>query len=315
MLIAVSGGPDSVALLLGLAELRHPLQLELFAAHVHHGWRGQEADADAEWVAELGARLGISTDTLHISPEQKARHAGKSLEEAARDGRYELLTDFAVRHGCTRIAVGHTADDQVETVLHHILRGTGLSGLAGMPVERWLTESIRLVRPLLSIRRADVLAYLAERNQPFRIDATNADSSLTRNRIRLELLPVLREQFNPQVDTALLRLAGQAGETVRDFEELTDRMLTEVVLSETESGCWLDARRLSRCPDSFIRQTFRQLWIRRNWPRQEMGQREWSRLAGLVHEPGAIDLPGGISARRDGGPLVFMRKLPSETGE
>lgn len=304
VLTGVSGGPDSVALLLGLAEL----QIDVHAAHVHHGWRGAAADADAAWVAELGQRFGVPVEILTMTPELRAEQAAKSLEEGARDARYRLLTDAAVRHGCALVAVGHTADDQVETVLHHILRGTGLAGLGGMPAERRLTDAIRLIRPLLTVSRADVLAFLAERNQPFRVDATNADVALTRNRLRLDLLPELREKFNPQVDAALLRLSGQAAETVSVLDELAARLLVDVLLDETDSGCRLDARRLSQSPDALIRQTLRQLWIRRNWPRQEMGQREWQRLADLVRESGAVDLPGGIHARRETGPLVIARR-------
>jgi tRNA(Ile)-lysidine synthase len=308
VLVGVSGGPDSVALLIGLAELRAELKLELFAAHIHHGWRGIEADADAEFAAELGRRFSIPTDVFHITPERKAAHAGKSVEEAARDARYELLTEAATRTGCTAIAVGHTADDQVETVLHHILRGTGLAGLAGMPAERRLTESICLVRPLLAVTRSDILQFLVERNQPYRTDATNAESALTRNRLRIELLPLLRSQFNPQVDAALLRLAQQAAEATTTLNSLAEQILADVLLDETETVCRIDARKLAQQPEPLIRQTLRQLWIRRNWPRQEMGQREWQRLTQLVMGPGAIDLPGGVSARRESGPLVLCRR-------
>lgn len=304
VLVGVSGGPDSVALLLGLAELH----VDLVAVHVHHGWRGAEADADAIWVEELGQRLGIRTEIAAISPELRAEQAGKSLEEGARDARYRLLIEAAAKHDCACIALGHTADDQVETVLHHIVRGTGLAGLAGMPSERPLTETVRLIRPLLTIRRAEVLAFLNARSQPFRVDASNQDVSLTRNRLRLDLLPLLREQFNPQVDAAVLRLSGQAAETVSVVDDLASRLLAEVLLDESECVCRLDALRLSQVPDSLIRQTLRQLWIRRNWPRQEMGQREWQRVAGLIFAPGGLDLPGGIHARRDTGPLVIGRR-------
>src|SRR5262249_17202829 len=124
LLVGVSGGPDSVGLFWGLCELRTELHLELSAAHVHHGWRGAEADADADFVSQLAQRLGVPTEVLHIAPERKSELAGKSLEEGARDARYELLTAAAQRQRCALLAVGHTADDQVETVLHHILRGT-----------------------------------------------------------------------------------------------------------------------------------------------------------------------------------------------
>jgi len=305
ILIAVSGGPDSVALLLGLAELRAEFGLRLCAAHVNHGWRGAEADADAAWVAELGRQCDVPTEILTVTPTQTLELAGRSREEGARDVRYQLLIESARRHGCGQVAVGHTADDQVETVLHHILRGTGLAGLGGMPAQRVLAEGIELVRPMLTIPRADVLAYLSARGQSFRHDVTNEDVSLTRNRLRHDLLPLLRDQFNPQVESALLRLADHARETVDVLEVLARRLLAEVVLSESESECRLDAARLSNESLPLIRETLRQLWVRRDWPRQEMGRREWDRLAALVTHPGAIDLPGHIHARRATGPLVI----------
>ena len=135
-------------------------------------------------------------------------------EESARDVRYVYLQQVATEQHCGFVAVAHTADDQVETLLHHILRGTGLAGLRGMPAEREFGES-RLIRPLLTVRRADVEAYLTAIDQPFRSDATNAEERFTRNRIRHILLPLLRERFNPQVDAALLRLGEQAQDTTR----------------------------------------------------------------------------------------------------
>lgn len=307
VLVGVSGGPDSVALLIGLAELRSDLH-NLIAAHVHHGWRGDAADADAAWVQDLGRRLKVPTEILHITPAQKSRHEGKSLEEGARDARYELLTDAASRHGCRVLAVGHTRDDQVETVLHHILRGTGLTGLAGMPAERPLSDSVTLVRPLLGVSRADILAFLESRNQDFRLDATNADVGLTRNRLRLELLPLLRDRFNPQVDAALARLAEQAAESSALVDELSQQILDAALLEESDVACRLDAAKLARHSEPAVRAALRRLWIRRRWPRQEMGRAEWQRLARLVFVSGAVDFPAGLSARRDTGPLVVWRR-------
>lgn len=308
VLVAVSGGPDSVALLLGLGALCQEFALTLHAAHVHHGWRGAEADGDAEFVRNLGRSLHVPTEILQITSDHQPQMADKSREEGARDVRYQLLLQAATRTHCDVIAVGHTADDQVETVLHHIVRGTGLAGLAGMPSERRLTDAIRLIRPLLGVTRADVLQYLADRQQSYRVDATNADVNLTRNRLRHALLPLLREKFNPRVDAALLRLARQAGEATQLLDELAQHTLDQVLLQATEAECRLDASRLADESDVLIRQMLRRLWIQQRWPRQEMGQREWERLAELVQHPGAIDLPGGVTARRDAGPLILSRR-------
>lgn len=308
LLVAVSGGPDSVALLLGLYELREECGLRLTAAHVNHGWRGADADADADWVADLGRRLDVPTEILTVTSAQRDAVSDQTLEEGARDIRYRLLIESARRHECQFVALGHTADDQVETVLHHILRGTGVAGLAGMPAERELAEGIRLLRPLLALSRSTVLAYLSERGQTFRTDSTNADVALTRNRLRAEVLPLLRERFNPQVDAALLRLAEQAGEAAAVIEELSQRLLADVLLTESATECRLDVMRLAREPLPLVREAFRQLWIRRGWPRQEMGRREWQRLADLAQRPGATDLPGRIHAQRTTGALSIRQE-------
>ena len=314
VLVGVSGGPDSVALLGALHALTADLELELRVAHVHHGLRGAEADADAAFVMQLGQQWHIPAEVLTITPAAKLVHGRKSVEEAARDARYELLSAAARQHGCPVLAVGQTANDQAETVLHHIVRGTGLAGLAGMPVARQLTESLRLVRPLLALTRADVLEFLTVRQQSFCLDATNADPKFTRNRVRGELLPWLRNQFNPQVESALLRLAEQAAEATAVLDGLAERILQTVLLEESESGCRIDAQRLSKEPDLLIRQTLRCLWIRRNWPRQEMGQKEWQRLSDLVQRPGTVALPGGLTARRTTGPLWIQQGQPERPG-
>ncbi len=307
ILVAVSGGPDSVALLLACAEVRAEFDLRLIAAHVNHGWRGAAAAADAAWVAELAAHWEIPAEILTVGPERQAELAGKSLEEGARDVRYALLIETARKHGCGFVAVGHTADDQVETVLHHVIRGTGLAGLAGMPRRRSLAPGIELLRPLLSISRADLLTWLEQRQQLFRIDATNTETVLTRNRLRLEVLPMLREKFNSQVDAAILRLAEQAAEAAGVIDAMAGRLLDQTLLAATETEFRLDAARLAQEPVPLIRAVVRELWIRQKLPRQEMGRREWERLAQLVLQPGAIDLPGGIHAERTRGPLILRR--------
>jgi tRNA(Ile)-lysidine synthase len=211
--VAVSGGPDSVALLHALTRLRPEYALELAVCHVHHGLR-PEADRDAAFVADLADRLGCPAVVEQVSV--RPGH-GRSLEEAARAARYAALDRVAGALGATRVALGHTADDQAETVLMRLLQGAGPRGLAGMPVRRG-----PLIRPLLEIGRATVLAHLEAHGLTWVEDASNRDRRFLRSRIRHELLPWLRAQGWGRLDDALCRTARACRETVEALERLLD---------------------------------------------------------------------------------------------
>ncbi len=234
VLAAVSGGADSMCLLECLHSLsqRRDARWELHAAHLHHGIRGRAADADQRSVARACERLGVPlhTDKVDVPAFAHARH--QSLELAARNCRHAFLGRTAAAIGAACVALAHQADDQAETVLHNLLRGTGLRGLAGMPIRRPLANASDplLIRPLLTHTRAQVENYLAERRVTFRTDSTNRDSRHTRNRLRRRVLPMLRREVNPAVDTCLLRLAQLAGAAADSIEsqarELIGRSMT-----------------------------------------------------------------------------------------
>jgi tRNA(Ile)-lysidine synthase len=202
VLVAVTGGPDSTALLHALVHLEPRLNIELAAAVVDHGLR-PEATAEANLVAERCRSLGVCCEILSVDVKAACRpHV--SLQEAARNVRLKALQETAARLGCARVALGHTADDQAETVLFRIVRGTGLSGLGGISYQRGI-----FIRPLLDVRRKGIMAFLAKRRIPFVEDPSNANRHYTRVRIRLDLLPLLCRE-NPRVVDALLSLAQDA---------------------------------------------------------------------------------------------------------
>ena len=203
VLVAVSGGADSVALLHLLLGLAPTWRLRLHALHVDHGLRAESA-ADAELVQALCARLGVPVDVATVAVDRRG-----SLEASARAARYAALEACAARLGADRIAVGHTADDQAETVLMRLLQGAGVRGLAGIPPVRG-----RIVRPLIELRRPELEAELRRAGLSWVDDATNRDPKFLRNRIRHELLPLLADSFNPEVAPSLARLASLARETV-----------------------------------------------------------------------------------------------------
>ena len=296
VVIGVSGGADSVALLRGLVELRNEFSLSLHVAHLNHKLRGAASDADAAWVERLAASLKLPVEIGSVANDLTDERGG--VEEAARDARHRFLGETAARVDCRTIALAHTADDQVETVLHHLFRGTGLSGLRGIPSERPLPGDIRLVRPMLSIRRELIEAYLLELGQDFRTDATNADTRLTRNWLRHELLPQLRSRFGEKVDVSLTRLSEQAAEIETTLTTLAERLLDQSLLDAQPDTVRLDVRPLANQPRHLTREVFVQLWQRQQWPRQSMGFAEWDRLAEISLSGGTTNLPGGITSRR-----------------
>jgi tRNA(Ile)-lysidine synthase len=196
------------------------------------------------------------------------------------------------------IATGHTADDQAETVLHHLIRGSGLRGLCGIPRRRPLGDGIEIVRPLLGVRRQDVMRFLSEKNLAYRHDLSNTDRKYTRNRIRHDLLTLLAEQYNPAIVEILNHLALQADEWSRTEEAEASRLLERVELSRAGSMLVFDRKGLRDIARHRVRELFRVVWRREHWPMGEMGYADWERLAAVaLGEATAVNLPCGISAR------------------
>ena len=202
VLVAVSGGPDSTALLHGLAKVAPRLGIELTAACVDHHLRSESAE-EAREVARRCQALGIPCEVLDVDVNL-ARRPHVSTQEAARNARLTALQAAAIHHGCAKVALGHTADDQAETVLFRIVRGTGIVGLAGIPYKRG-----PLIRPLLDVRRSEILAFLGKRKVAFFTDPSNANRVYSRSRIRHDVLPILAKE-NPRVVEAILALAHEA---------------------------------------------------------------------------------------------------------
>ncbi len=305
--LAVSGGPDSVALARAALAARPGPGVLLVLAHLNHQLRGAESDADEAFVVALHAGLVASGEAnlrvacQRIDVGQQARAEGGNLEAVAREVRYRWLAEVAGAHGLGWVATGHTASDQAETVLHRLLRGTGLAGLRGIAPRRELAAGVELVRPLLSVPRADVLAYLGALGQPYRHDPSNADLARTRNRIRHELLPHLAERYNPRVAEVLARLAEQARDAWSAEEEAGALLLREAELPRAGALVVLDAVRLQAASPPQVRSALRLLWQREGWPVGAMVYATWERLAELAQaESGAHDLPGGTHARRRG---------------
>jgi tRNA(Ile)-lysidine synthase len=230
VLVAVSGGQDSVCLLFVLNNLKTTLGIKLHVAHLDHQLRGKESTGDARYVAGLAKRLGIPSTIEKRDVLQYQRENGVSLEEAAREVRYNFLAKVADKIGADRVAVGHTLDDNAETILLHLVRGSGTRGLRGLqPVTKWQTAARKLtvIRPLLEVRRDETAAYCASHQLQPRLDATNLSLQPLRNRVRLELLLLLKS-YNPQVIESILRTAHIAGDDIAFLEKEARRLWRKV---------------------------------------------------------------------------------------
>ncbi|WP_438435266.1 tRNA lysidine(34) synthetase TilS [Gorillibacterium sp. sgz500922] len=203
--VAVSGGPDSMALLHLLWRLSGELGFALTVAHVNHGFRGEESDEEERMVEAYARGLGLAFRVAHLDMPAYIRDTGRTGQAASRERRYAFLAETAADCGAAKIALAHHADDQAETVLMRVLRGTGPQGLSGMLAERSFAN-VELIRPLLRINKEALVGYCRDEGIPYRIDSSNAKRHYTRNRLRLDTMPLLR-QYNPRLEDALVRLA------------------------------------------------------------------------------------------------------------
>ena len=312
--VAVSGGPDSVALARVCVELLREGKLpRLVLAHVNHLLRGDESDGDERFVQKLPSLWQIADDarlqcrTTRINVAGVANVERDNLESIARRERYAWLTQLARAEGADWIATGHTADDQAETVLFRLLRGSGVLGLGGMSQRRSLDAGVSLIRPLLTVRRQVLLDYLRDREIPYRVDSSNRDLRFARNRLRLEFLPALEAQFNPGVVDVLCRLADQAQELSGEIAAQAEMLRAQAELPRAGATLVFSAARLQDASANFVREMFRLVWQRESWPMGDMDFERWNRLVEIVQgSRPANDFPGKIHVKRVGGVIQMI---------
>ncbi|MEA4970729.1 MAG: tRNA lysidine(34) synthetase TilS [Candidatus Pelethousia sp.] len=285
---AVSGGADSVALLLCLHSLAPELGFSLYAAHLHHGIRGASADEDMAFVEALCERLSIPLYVQKRDVPALAEAAGQGLEEAGREARYAFLEEARLHFGASRIALAHHLDDQAESVLLHLFRGSGLAGLCGMRARR-----CDIIRPLLFARREDIEAYLADQGQPWRADETNLlVENGTRNRLRLELLPYIQKNINPEIVSSL---AGSAELLALDEDYLFARAREE--LDAARRGPGYDRALLHALPPALRGRALRLALAQAAGVQKDVEKRHIALLTKLLEaRTGAhLDLPGAAA--------------------
>lgn len=316
VILAVSGGADSIGMLRAIAAIApNGAQSQLLVAHVEYDLR-DTAERDRRFVVEQAARLGLACHWRRLSVEASGETASQGREAAARKLRYDFFAALAHAHGARHVAVGHTLDDQAETILHRILRGTGIAGLAGMPRARRLAEGVSLVRPMLALRRQQVREYLSASRATWMEDESNTDQRFARNLLRHRVLAEVEQRQYPAATVALVRLGEQAAAFMTKRSEAVERLVDEAVERQPDGSLLLQDHlaRLAAGDRELLADVFISLWRREGWPRQELSRRHLGRLTRMItdgnsataeHQP-AIVLPGAIRARWQANGIVLQ---------
>jgi tRNA(Ile)-lysidine synthase len=315
ILAAVSGGPDSVALLHVLLALSSSWKLRITVCHLNHRLRGDDSDEDAAFVLDLANQLGLSCISDSCDVHRLAAEKRLGLEEAGREARMSFYHQAREQCQADRIALGHNRDDQAETVLHRVLRGSGLRGLSGiLPVRDGL-----FIRPLLCVSREDILIFLNDRRQSYRQDCSNEDRTYLRNRIRHDLLPLLEKQYNQQIRLSLVRLAELARADSDYLEAQAAAAFLEVSCLSTGAVQW-HVTRMDALPKALRTRVVMQAL-------KMLASGEWQYDSGHVEavldlmasgkSGKSIRLPGGIQARREFGHITLAHcpTFPEESFE
>ena len=298
LLVAVSGGPDSICLLHVLVKLQEELGIRLHVTHLNHQLRGAESEADAQYVSDLAHRLDIpaTIDQRDVKAYQAQQRI--SLEEAAREVRYTFLAQVAKSIQANRVAVGHTVDDHIETILMHLIRGTGTRGLRGLqPSSLWQSSggSLTIIRPLLPVSRQETADYCHSHQLIPRIDASNLSLSPLRNRIRHQLLPLL-ENYNPRVAEALLRTARIAGDDLAFLDKEVNRLWGKIGQKQG-STITLDKERFLELPSALQRHLLRRAIEDLLGNLKDIETRHIEEIMDALTKPAGkrLSLPGGLT--------------------
>ncbi len=302
VVVGVSGGADSVALLLFLSKISDPFKLKLSVFHLDHMMRGEESARDAAFVIEIASRLGIPAEIEQADVKSLVEKSGLSPQDAARRVRMERLEAFADRLSADRIALGHTADDQVETFLMRIVQGAGLSGLRGIPPVR-----DRIIRPLLNVWRAEIETYVSACGFDFRTDSSNLKTVYLRNRVRLKILPVFEKEFGKSVKETLLRIVESLSVDADYMSAQVLKVFDEIAFAGDKKVI-VKIEPLRNLHEALRRGVLREAWRRLDPAKQNLSWRHTLDIEEKVlfgDKGAALDLPGGIVVERDSTSIVF----------
>jgi len=309
VLVALSGGPDSVALLHSLAKLRNHFKLKLSAVYINHQIRPAAAKKEELFCRKVCRKLNVNYVTVSENIPKLANRLGKSVEETARDFRYEVFEKLAKKRKCNKVALGHHLEDQVETVLFRIFRGTGPGGLKGIPVKRGI-----YVRPLYNVTKAEILEFLKENKLKYFLDQTNKKSDYTRNYIRNILLPSVREKINRNADAAILKLVETIAVDEEFLESVTDSAYRECV-SYTRAGKLVVAiKSFNDYHLSIKRRLLRRCIVKASGNHTTPDKETIAQVLAVIRERAkAVSIPIGIQCWRKNGELFLVKKrLPGK---
>lgn len=310
VLVAVSGGPDSIFLLQALNHLKNKLKLKrLVVCNLDHGLRGRESVEDSSFVKNIAEDLGLGFIHKRIDLSKK-KTKGLSTEEIARKERYDFFADAARTAKANVIATGHTLDDQAETILMRLIKGASLKGIIGISPVR-VEDNFRIIRPLFELEKKEIEGYLDERGEPYRIDSTNLESVYFRNVVRKEILPFL-EKYNPRLKRVLCNLAEHLRE---DFEFIKE---AKGAMRHTIGICGnvveIKLKDLAVQPRALQKEILRDALDKVGGEIKRLTFRHWKEMEQFIHHKrkgSSIDLPGDIRITRTAASIAFQRRLSS----
>ncbi|MGZ3594084.1 MAG: tRNA lysidine(34) synthetase TilS [Syntrophales bacterium] len=312
VVVAVSGGPDSIALLKVLEMLSHEYRLTLIVAHLNHGLR-EDAPSEERFVRKMAQDMGLLFESKSLDVASLRKVSGKCMEDTSREARYDFLNDVAKKHGARKIALGHHMNDQTETVLMNFLRGSGPSGLKGMLTSR----DSRYIRPLLAATRDEITSFLASHGLPFVTDASNADQRYLRNRIRHALVPELKARYNPNLDEGIRSMAEIMRVENEYMKMATDKVLLAWGITSGDSEFRIRISDFLEYHEAIQRRIMKHLleWLSPHG--KGIGFRHINAALELIRSdrPGAyVNLPCDIEVRREYGVLVISKKEVCDKG-
>ena len=310
VIVAVSGGADSVALLFLLSSLKEEYNLKLYVAHFNHQIRGKEADEDGLFAKKLAKKLNLSFILKKSPAPAYAKRKKLSLEEAARILRYEFLTAVAKKKEADKIALAHNKNDQIETILMRLLRGGGSQGLGGMPPKRLIVKGISIVRPLIETSRKEILNFLNQRKIKFREDSSNKEMVYLRNRVRHRLIPYL-ERYNPQIGQILFNTGENLREENEYLEEIARKVFLQVSQSKDKKAI-LSLNKLTNFHPALQKRVLRLAIKEVKGDTRQIGYQHWQALDLLINKDKRnlfLDLPQ-LRVQKEYNKIIFLRCKP-----
>jgi len=312
ILVGVSGGADSVFLLLILLELKEKIDFKIKVCNIDHALRGEESAKETKYVKELCEKLGVKCISKRIDIK-KVSDKKKSFEENAREKRYGFFIDTANKENCNVIATGHTLNDQVETVVMRFIMGTTLKSLCGVPPVRKQKDKI-IIRPLIKLDRKSIEYFLDEKKVAYVTDSSNKDTSFLRNKIRLEVLPYL-EKMNPQIFRTLSNFSEDITEEVEFSQEHKEKTVKDIVSERLKGEISIKISDIILQPSIIRKNIFKELFVLAGGNIKKLTYRHWKDAEELIvkQDKGkSLNFPGKICVTRTRNSIVFSRMINSK---